>query len=277
MEVGTVQVGFIGLGFLGGTLARGIFEGGFDTLLYDADPAVLKLFTAPNVTHASSVAEVASASDIVGVCVEGGAQVEDVVGGPNGLLSGAMPRGSIIVIHSACNPAICKRLEERAAVAGVSLIDAPITTNRDRSVRTVVVGGDRKAFERCLPVFESFADREQVLHLGVVGSGEVVKLLNNFLLVVNIGASAAALALGERLGVPRAVIESALTDGSGTSQGIKSLLTPRAGAANLLRLMTQDVAATVEMLESAGVEAADLARRAELGLAALRTRASTES
>jgi 3-hydroxyisobutyrate dehydrogenase-like beta-hydroxyacid dehydrogenase len=269
-----MQVGFIGLGHLGSKLARGIVDGGFDTVLYDVNPEAMRPFTDANVTLASSIGEVAKGSDIIGICVVNDVQLEDVVAGPHGLLNERMDPGSIIVVHCTVSPVTCRRLQDQAAMVGVSLIDAALTGNRDRSTRVVLVGGNAEVFARCLPVFETFAQRERIQHVGpLVGSGEVVKLVNNFLLIANMGSAAEALDLGERLGVPRAVIETTLTNGSGTSQGIKSLLTPSVEATSFVALATKDVTLAIEMATSAGIEVNELSNAAQLGLAALQERA----
>ena len=218
------EIGFVGLGFLGGTLARSASDSGFDTLLYDAHEMV-QSFTGRHVKYATSLGAVARASDMVGVCIVGDAAVEDAVGGPEGLLNGPMQPGSVIALHSAVRPVTCSRLHEKAAALGVGLIDAPVITNRDRATRTIVVAGDAGTYQRYLPVLLTMASEDHVLYLGpVVGSAEVVKLLNNLLMVVNMGAATVALKFGERLGVARAVMESTLTNGSGRSQGLDTLL-----------------------------------------------------
>lgn len=269
-----MQVGFIGLGFLGTKIARGIVEGGFDTVVYDVNPEALESFTERNVTIASSIAEVAKGSEIVEVCVINDAQVDEVVAGPDGLLKTPMQTGSIIVIHSTISPATCRRLSEQAAAVGVSLVDAALTSNVDRNTRVVLVGGDADVFERCLPVFESFATREKITLVGPVGSGEVVKIVNNFLLFANMGSATAALELGERLGVPGEFMESTLMNGSGTSQGIKTLLTPINDRSSLIRMGTKDVNLAIDVAALAGIEVRELAQAAQEGLAAMQARIS---
>jgi 3-hydroxyisobutyrate dehydrogenase-like beta-hydroxyacid dehydrogenase len=271
-----LKVGFIGLGFLGSRVARGIIEDGFDTMLYDVNPEATTQFTESNAFKAASIADVGKACDIVGVCVVNDAQVEDVVAGPDGLLAAPMKPGSAIAIHSTVSPITCRRLEALATQAGVGLVDAALTGNHGRDTRIVLVGGDKDVFKRCIPVFQSFATPERIQLVGpVVGSGEVVKLVNNFLLFANMGSAAAALDLGEQLGVPRPVMEATLTNGSGTSQGIKSLLTPSVGAASFVALATKDVTLAMEMAASAGIDVSELAEAAQAGLSAMRARLSS--
>jgi 3-hydroxyisobutyrate dehydrogenase-like beta-hydroxyacid dehydrogenase len=272
-----LKVGYIGLGFLGAMVARSIAEGGFDTVVFDRDSEAMESFQAPGASFASSEREIGRTCDIVVVCSVGDTEVQNAVSGAFGLLSGPMAPESTIVVQSAVKPETCRDLRVLAAAHGVELIDAPVVANGERSKRTIAVSGSEEAYKRCRAVLGTFTDADRILHVGpTVGLAQAIKLLNNLLLVVNMGMAGEALELGDQLGVPRRLMEAALLGGSGNSQGLRSLLHPQAGLARLLELVAGDVAVAQEMAVSAGVELGSLARRSNRGLAEIQARVSAD-
>jgi 3-hydroxyisobutyrate dehydrogenase-like beta-hydroxyacid dehydrogenase len=273
-----MRVGFVGLGQLGAAIARFIVDAGFDTVLYDAQPRALEPFAGTGAVLASGLAEVAVASDLVGVCVVDDAQLREVVAGPGGLLEAPMPSGSTIAVHSTVHPATCVELARRARDAGVGLVDAPMSYGGQGAdmthARVVVVGADDETtFDRCRPVFESFAT--SLCHAGPVGTGETVKLMNSLLNVVNMGSAAAAIHLGEAVGAPRAPLVRTLLHGSASSQGLRTLqsvsgLIPSADdRRHVWAILRKDVDLALDVARRNGVEVSGLASAAEAGLGAL--------
>ena len=117
------RVGFIGLGSQGGPMARRIIEAGYPVTLWARRPATLEPFADTHAKIAGSPAELAAASDLVCVCVRDDADTEEVV---DAVLGGLAASG-VIAVHSTVHPDTCRRLAERARVAGVRLIDAPVS------------------------------------------------------------------------------------------------------------------------------------------------------
>jgi len=263
-----MRVGFIGLGSQGGPMARAIVDAGFDTTLWARRPASLEPYADTAAKTAESPAELGAASDLVCLCVVGDADVEEVVGGDNGVLAG-MAEGGIIAIHSTVHPDTCRKLAETAAAKGVSLIDAPVSGGAPAVAEKrllVMVGGDADVVERCRSVFESYGSH---VHLGPLGSGQVTKLLNNLLFTANLANAKTTLELGEALGVSATSLGEVLTRGSGNSSALGSIaamggsldvLTQVAGA-----LLQKDVRLVVDIAQKADVtpgavlDAADVA------------------
>jgi 3-hydroxyisobutyrate dehydrogenase len=251
-----MRVGFIGLGSQGGPMARAIVDAGFDTTLWARRAASLEPYADTAAKTAESPAELGAASDLVCLCVVGDADVEEVVGGDNGVLAG-MAEGGIIAIHSTVHPDTCRKLAETAAAKGVSLIDAPVSGGAPAVAEKrllVMVGGDADVVERCRPVFESYGSH---VHLGPLGSGQVTKLLNNLLFTANLANAKTTLELGEALGVSATSLGEVLTRGSGNSSALGSIaamggsldvLTQVAGA-----LLQKDVRLVVDIAEKADV------------------------
>ncbi|MGH3634403.1 NAD(P)-dependent oxidoreductase [Mycobacterium sp.] len=231
-----MHIGFIGLGSQGGPMARRIIEAGYPTTLWARRPASLEPFADTAAKVAGSPAELAAASDLICLCVVGDPDVEELAGGENGLLAGAKP-GSVIAVHSTVHPSTCRALAEGAAAQGVSVIDAPVSGGAPAVAEgrlLMMVGGDADVIERCLPVFETYAD--PVVHLGDLGSGQTAKLLNNLLFTANLGTAATALTLGEALGVVPDRLTEVITHGSGNSFALNALGGDIAGLGRLAGL-----------------------------------------
>ena len=212
-----MRVGFIGLGSQGAPMARRIVEAGFDTTLWARRPATLAAFADTAARRAASPVELAAASDLVCVCVVDDAEVEQVVTGEQGVLTG-MRRGGVIAVHSTVHPDTCRRLAERAQVHGVSVVDAPVSGGGRAAAEgrlLVMTGGESGTAAYCRKVFETFGD--PVLHMGPLGSGQIAKLLNNLLFTANLATAADTLALAPEFGIDRGALAEAVLHGSGAS------------------------------------------------------------
>ena len=264
-----MRVGFIGLGSQGAPMARRIVEAGFATTLWARRPESVQAFADTAARVAASPAELAEASDLVCLCVVGDADVEQVTGGESGVLAG-LRGGTVLAVHSTVHPQTCRRLAEKAAAQGVSVLDAPVSGGGPAAAAgrlLVMVGGPADAVERCRPVFASYGD--PVVHLGALGSGQVTKLLNNLLFTANLGTAATALALAAELGVSADRFAEVVSRGSANSFALNSIagsggtLDRLAGLAGSLlqkdvRLVA-DLAASAEAAPGAVLDAADAA------------------
>lgn len=215
-----MTVGFIGLGDMGGAMAQRIVDAGFPTVLWARRPEALAAYEGPNVEPAESPADLASRSDLVGVCVWADQDVRDVLEGDNGVFAGSKP-GTVIAIHSTIAPATCRELAAVAAERSVIVLDVPVSGGRDIALAgslAIAVGGDEQAAERCRPVFESFGD--PVVYVGPVGAAQSVKLINNALLAANLALADDALTLGDAFGIRGDALAQMLRTGSGRSFGL---------------------------------------------------------
>src|SRR5438093_3735174 len=120
------RVGFIGLGSQGGPMARRIVEGGFPLTIWARRPELVEPFADTPASVASTPAELGAASDVVGICVMGDADVEDVLLRDDGVLLG-MAAGGVVAIHSTIHPDTCRRVADEAARRDVAVIDAPVS------------------------------------------------------------------------------------------------------------------------------------------------------
>jgi 3-hydroxyisobutyrate dehydrogenase-like beta-hydroxyacid dehydrogenase len=212
--VGTV--GFIGLGDMGGGMAGRIIAAGYSTVLWARRPEALEAFARPNVEFAVTPAELASRSDLVGVCVWHDDDVLDVCTRADGVFAGCRP-GTVVAIHATVLPSTCAALAA-AAPDGVEVLDVPVSggrTGAEAGTLVVAVGGDADAAARVSPVFGAFG--EPVIYMGPLGSGQLAKLVNNTLLAANLALADDALTLGRKFGIEPATMAQFIRHGSGTS------------------------------------------------------------
>ncbi len=196
-----MQVGFIGIGVMGRPMVLNLLKAGHSVTIFARHaekPEVQEVLQA-GAKQAPSPRAVAMASDIVITMVPNSPQVEEVVTGSRGILEGAR-KGLIIIDMSTIAPTVSRALSEKAATQGVHFLDAPVSGGSQGAVNgtlTIMVGGDQQIFEQAKPVLEALGKKENIFYVGPVGSGEVVKLVNNILC----GAIAAAIAESFVLGV----------------------------------------------------------------------------
>jgi len=197
------RIGFIGAsGLMGHGIAKNLQLKGHELAftVHRNREAVADLLAAGAI-EAKNASELATASEIVFICVTGSPQVEAVVTGANGLLAGAKP-GLIVVDCSTSEPDSTRLLRERCAAAGVTLVDAPLARTpleAEQGRLNVMVGADDAVFAKLEPVLRCFA--ENVFHVGGPGAGHIIKLLNNFIAQAICTATAEAFAVGQRAGV----------------------------------------------------------------------------
>jgi 3-hydroxyisobutyrate dehydrogenase-like beta-hydroxyacid dehydrogenase len=233
-------------------MARQIIDAGFPTTLWARRPESLAPYASTAARTAVTLKELGTRSDILGVCVVNDADVDQVLRGDEGALVGMAP-GGIVIVHSTVHPDTCRRLA--ADHPELTFLDAPVSggghTASTKSL-LVMVGGDRAALERCRAVLETFAGT--LVHLGVLGSAQEAKLLNNALFTAHLGLAADLFKVGRDRGLDPAAFGTLLLAGSGRSYGLEVL----AGAGHALDglaqlvgpLLAKDVKILIELIGS---------------------------
>lgn len=251
-------------------MARRIVDEGYPLTIWARRAETVEPFGDTAATVATTPAELGAASDIVGICVVADSDVEDVLLRSDGVLAGMSP-GGIVAIHSTIHPDTCRRLADQTAEQGVAIVDAPVSGGGGAASERkllVMAGGEDEYVDRSRPVFETFGD--PVIHLGPLGSGQVAKLLNNFVFTAQIAVALETYSFASGLGVGRAALAQVLANGSGGSRAAAILSFTdfdlsglRQVAAPLLRKdvgLMLDVAGTEGVPEPAAL--VGLARRA---------------
>jgi 3-hydroxyisobutyrate dehydrogenase-like beta-hydroxyacid dehydrogenase len=207
-------VGFVGLGDQGEPIAQRILEAGYPMIVYAKRAAQSDRFRANGAAVAGSLAELGAASEILGICVGNDDQVREVA---NQVLP-SMKSGSILVIHSTVQPATCIEANKVAARYNVAVLDAPVSGGRVKAFEgrlVVMVGGDSATFETARSVFDTFSGLVRLV--GPLGSGQVLKLVNNYLFIAQLDVISEAIKMLDRLqvAVPTAMeVIDASTGGS---------------------------------------------------------------
>jgi 3-hydroxyisobutyrate dehydrogenase-like beta-hydroxyacid dehydrogenase len=203
-ENGVAQesIGFLGLGLMGHGMARNIVDKGYPlTVMAHRNRAPIDDLVQRGALEARSPREVAEKSSIVLLCVTGSAQVEALVRGKDGLAAGLKP-GSIVVDCSTSDPNSTIALAAELAAAGIGYADSPLGGTPVQALEgklSAMVGASDETFARIRPVLDTWAAR--VAHIGGVGDGHKMKLLNNFVSLGYAAIYAEALALAAKVGI----------------------------------------------------------------------------
>lgn len=213
-----IRTGFIGLGSQGGPMAERMLASGFPLAVWTRRAEAAQPFMAKGAQYAASVAALGARCDHVGICVVDDAGVAEICRE----LIPAMAAGSLLAIHSTILPESCVALAQSCEARGIAFLDAPVSGGGHVAALgklTVMCGGNSEAFARAKPVFDSFAER--CVLLGSAGAGQKAKLVNNALMVANMGLAHAALSAAEALGIDYAAMVELLTVSSGRSFGLE--------------------------------------------------------
>ncbi|MDB5681406.1 MAG: NAD(P)-dependent oxidoreductase [Sphingomonas bacterium] len=211
---GTLSVGFIGLGDMGGPIAERIAEAGFALTVFDLRAEAVAALVARGALAASEARSLATGCDIVFVCLVDDKQVLTLVEND---LANAMAPGSIVVVVSSVRPETIHALRARLP-DGVALLDAPVSGSRPAAAAgtlTLMIGGDAATIDRARPVLESFAER--IFTTGPLGSGQAMKIANNVMLHMNHLVALEALRFARSQGIAEESLIEVVNTGSGRS------------------------------------------------------------
>ncbi len=208
-----VKVGFAGLGLMGHGMASNLLAKGFPlSVLAHRRREAIEDLVGRGAVEVGSARALAEASDVVMLCVTGSPQVRALVDGPDGI--GASGRPVMVIDCSTSDPSVTMALAAELASRGIELVDAPLSrTPKEAWAGTldVMVGGSDEQRARARPVLEAFAGR--IVETGPVGTGHMMKLLNNFVSLGYAAIYAEALALGGKAGVTPRVFHDVIADG----------------------------------------------------------------
>jgi len=189
------RLGFIGLGIMGRGMAANLIEAGHELTVWNRTASKAEGLDARVVDSPQAVGP---ESDIVFVCVSDTPDVEEVVFGDYGVVHG-MTDGDLLVDHSTISPVATKRFAAQTEELGIDWVDAPVSggsEGAERGTLAVMAGGPADALERARPFMEAFST--SIVHVGEEpGSGQMVKAVNQILVVVNQLAASEALLLAE--------------------------------------------------------------------------------
>jgi 3-hydroxyisobutyrate dehydrogenase len=246
----TAKVGFIGLGNMGRPMALNLARHGFSLVVHDVDQTKLPALREQGAVAADSPEQVARAAGRTICMVETTQQAESVIAGDRGIVAGASA-GHIVICMSTIDPFAARRLHDRLATRGVVMLDAPVSGGTERAASgqlSIIAGGARDAFEACRDLFQAMG--KNLFHVGGIGQGLAMKLVNNMLVQVNTVAVAEALVLGVKAGLDPKTIYDVVRVSTGTSFAFETRV-PRIMARDFAPGGTVDISYKDQELETA--------------------------
>ena len=208
------RIGFIGVGFMGHGMALNLMAKGFPlTIMGNRNRAPVEDLVGRGAKEVKSPREVAENSDILFICVTDSPTVEKIIRDSDGVKAGAHP-GLIVVDCSTANPVSTEALAKELDAVGVAMADAPLGGTPAQAAvgqLSAMVGADPQVFARIEAAISAWASK--VVHLGPVGTGHKMKLLNNFVSMGYAAIYAEALALGQTVGISVETFDSVIRGG----------------------------------------------------------------
>ncbi len=209
-----MNVGFIGLGKMGGPMARNLIGAGHSLTVNDINEAATAQHRELGASLADTPRAVAEASEVVFTSLPGPAEIEQVALGTEGLIHG-LAKGTVYVDLSTGSPSVIRYVAERIEAGGASVIDAPVSggvSGADKGTLAVMVGGDPEVVERVRPLLEVLGS--SVVYVGSVGAGTVAKLVHNAISMSTRIVIQEGMTLAVKAGVDPQVMLNVLRDAS---------------------------------------------------------------
>jgi 3-hydroxyisobutyrate dehydrogenase len=211
------QVGFIGLGIMGRGMVRNLMQAGFAVRVWNRTAARMDELLKEGALVGDSPADVAAQSSIIITCVSDTPDVEAVLLGRDGVIEGARS-GSLVIDMSTISPQATQAIAERLSERGIAMLDAPVSGGSEGAARgtlSIMVGGNSEHVARAQPLFQAMG--KTITHVGSIGSGQTVKLVNQILVVGNALAMSEALLFAQAGGVELQKAFDAVSQGAGGS------------------------------------------------------------
>ena len=212
------RVGFVGLGIMGARMAANLRRAGHELVVHNRTRERAERFAAEHgATVAATAAEVGAAAGVVITMVVDGPQVEALLLGPDGVAEGA-GEGTLCVDMSTIAPTQTRSIGAALASRRIGFVDAPVTGSSPRAedgTLTIMAGGAEADVQRAWPLFEAMG--ELIVHVGELGQGQTVKLINNAVAAANATTLAQALVVGRATGVDLDALVRIMGAGSGGS------------------------------------------------------------
>lgn len=254
----TPRIGFLGLGAMGEHMARALRKAGYPvTTCAHKRREALDRLKADGVVEAADPAAVAAASDIVVMCVPDAPQVEEVLFRERGALAG-LARGTLVIDMSTISPIASQRFAETLAEHGVGFVDAPVSGGPARAKEgtlTIMAGGSPADFERAAPVLKAMGTP---YHLGDVGMGETVKLVNQIIIANVMIANAEALTFAKKAGANIDAVRKVIATATGSNYVLDQWLPKTWFSGSFeggfaMDLLRKDIAAALDAARAMGL------------------------
>jgi 2-hydroxy-3-oxopropionate reductase len=204
-----LKIGYIGLGIMGKSIARNIMKAGFPIVVNNRSRASVEELVAEGAKAGGSPAEIASQVDVIFTNLPDTPDVEKVVLGDNGIITGAH-EGLIFIDNSTIKPAAARTIAGELKKKGVQALDAPVSggdIGARNGTLTIMIGGEASTLNKAVPVFQAMG--KTITHVGDAGAGQVAKAANQIMVAAQMVAMGELLVFSKKSGVdPRKVVDA---------------------------------------------------------------------
>ena len=210
------RIGFIGLGNMGGPMARNLVRAGHEVKGFDLSEEALNFAIQAGVAAANSVKDAASSVDVVVTMLPVGQNVREVFL-DDGVLAAAGD-GTLLIDSSTIDVDSARAVHAAASAQGFDMLDAPVSggvPGADAGTLTFMCGGQKSTFDRARPILEGMG--QNIVLCGAPGQGQVTKICNNMIAGITLLAASEALTMGEKLGVDRKILYDVISTSTGAS------------------------------------------------------------
>lgn len=213
------KIGFIGVGIMGKSMVRNLRKAGYEVSIYTRTKAKVEDVIGEGALWCDSVAECVKGQDAVITIVGYPKDVEEVYFGEEGIIAHA-PKGCHLIDMTTTSPKLAVRIYEQAAKAGLHAVDAPVTggdTGAKAGTLTILAGGDKAAFDACLPVFEAMG--KNINYEGKAGNGQHTKMCNQIAIAGALAGACEAMVYAKNVGLDtETMLKSISTGAAGSAQ-----------------------------------------------------------
>ncbi|MGG1519727.1 NAD(P)-dependent oxidoreductase [Paenibacillus oryzisoli] len=203
---------FIGLGNMGLPMARNLVKAGYEVYGINRSRGREAVFAESGGKVGLSLKELAMQADVIMTCLPMPSDVEQIYLGTEGIVANGR-NGLTLIDFSTVSPDLCVKISSAAEQAGMDFLDAPVsggTVGAEQATLSIMVGGSRQVYERALPVMEKVG--KNIYHVGEVGNGTVVKLLNQLMVGIHTQAASEAMTLADKMNLPKDMLHRILSN-----------------------------------------------------------------
>jgi 2-hydroxymethylglutarate dehydrogenase len=215
--MGIEKIGFVGTGRMGNEFSQRLIQAGYEVVVFDVKKEAYKNLITMGAKAAESACEVGQHCELTFTSLPRSEIVQEVIAGPQGILADSKA-GSIVVDLSTTLPQTTIFIGKEAAKKGIDFLDAPVSGGV-KGVRqgtlSIMVGGEEKVFAKVKPILEKIG--KNILHVGKLGAGQSIKLVNNLIFNLNRLALVEGLVLGAKAGIDPQMMVQVIGVSSGNS------------------------------------------------------------
>ena len=217
------RIGFIGLGIMGEPMCRNLMKAGYSCTVHTRTQSRAEKLLSEGAVWGESPKDIAQKSDVIITIVTDTPDVEKVILGDDGVIEG-IQNGAVVIDMSTISPSATRAIAAALGKTGAEMLDAPVSggdTGAIAGTLSIMVGGNPKAFDRCLPIFEAMG--KNINRIGDHGAGQMTKLCNQVAVSVANLAMAEALILGAKAGLDMEKMLAAISGGAAGSWQLSNL------------------------------------------------------